>query len=218
MNRRYIDFVPHQSAPKSRSEKPTVDEDFDTADTYTYEQVEVTTIKPQIKVRRFDDFIAVPAKKKRTVLQVEEPAEELVDDFVDEPEESVEPIIDLAVNDAPLDQDLTIEEIMMAREEEDKDAKTFESPNLGYGFGIIEDYTPVDSKRPAFINSTKVDKRPLSGRREEAKNPSVDLEDELKVAKSEDLTKRKFDAEKAPEAPKPAPREFEKPKFINTHL
>ena len=152
------------------------------------------------------------------MLQVEEPAEELVDDFVDEPEESVEPIIDLAVNDAPLDQDLTIEEIMMAREEEDKDAKTFESPNLGYGFGIIEDYTPVDSKRPAFINSAKVDKRPLSGRREEVKNPSVDLEDELKVAKSEDLTKRKFDAEKAPEAPKPAPREFEKPKFINTHL
>ena len=218
MNRRYIDFVPHQSAPKSRSEKPTVDEDFDTADAYTYEQVEVTTVKPQIKVRRFDDFIAVPAKKKRTVLQVEEPAEELVDDFVDEPEESVEPIIDLTVNDAPLDQDLTIEEIMMAREEEDKDAKTFESPNLGYGFGIIEDYTPVDSKRPAFINAAKVDKRPLSGRREEVKSPSVDLEDELKVAKSEDLTKRKLDAEKAPEAPKPAPREFEKPKFINTHL
>ena len=222
MNRRYIDFVPHQSASKGRSEKPAADDDFDTTETLTYEQVEITTVQPPIKVRRFDDFIAVPVKKKRAKVKVEEPAEEFeepVEEFAEPTEEEfAEPIIDTEVNDAPLDQDLTIEEIMMAREEEDKNAKTFESPDLGYGFGIIEDYTPVDNKRPAFINAAQVEKRPLSGSREEVKRSDADLEDELKVAKSEDLTKRKIDTEKAPEAPKPVDREFKKPKFINTHL
>ena len=225
MNRRYIDFVPHQSAPRSRSEKPSTEDDFDTAETYAYEQVEVE-MQPAIKVRRFDDFVSVPVRKKAKKPVVEEPvenlAEELEEEFANEPIESEEsiPEVNPEVNDAPLDEAMTIEEIMRAREAEQRKAQELDEPaSVSFGLGIVEDYTPIDAHKPAFINAAAVEKRPLSKGRDEEKRPSVDLEDELKVAKSEDLTKRKIETDKIPEVPMTKPdNEFKKPKFINTHL
>lgn len=223
MNRRYIDFVPHQGAPKSRSEKPATEDDFDTTETYVYEQVEVET-QPIVKIRRFDDFVSVPVRKKAKKPVVKEPEpepeedlkKELEEEFANEPVE--EPTSE--ANDAPLDNKLTIEEIMRAREAEQRKVQELDEPaSTSFGLGVIEDYTPIDAKKPAFINVAEVEKRPLSSRREEVKRPTVDLEDELKVAKSEDLTKRKIETEKIPEVPMTKPdNEFKKPKFINTHL
>ena len=223
MNRRYIDFVPHQGAPKSRSEKPAAEDDFDTTETYAYEEVEVET-QPIVKIRRFDDFVSVPVRKKAKKPVVKEPEpepeedlkKELEEEFANEPVE--EPTSE--VNDAPLDNKLTIEEIMRAREAEQRKAQELDEPaSASYGLGMIEDYTPIDARKPAFINAAAVEKRPLSKGRDEEKRPSVDLEDELKVAKSEDLTKRKIETEKIPEVPMTKPdNEFKKPKFINTHL
>lgn len=219
MNRRYIDFVPHQSAPRSRSEKPATEDDFDIAETYAYEQVEVE-MQPAIKVRRFDDFVSVPVKKKVKKPAVEEPVENLAEELEEEfANESVEEPTS-EVNDAPLDEAMTIEEIMRAREAEQRKAQELDEPaSVSFGLGIVEDYTPIDARKPAFINAAAVEKRPLSKGRDEEKRPSVDLEDELKVAKSEDLTKRKIETEKIPEVPMTKPdNEFKKPKFINTHL
>lgn len=225
MNRRYIDFVPHQSTKTAAA-----DSDFD--DELKYETIKTPETEAASERRIIDDFISRPnvnrAKKGKTVKPVEpvepiDPADTVdpadtadLTDTADPTDTDGELIDNLSVNDAPLDTRLTIEEILLAREEPE-DTETITTTSVSYGLGMVEDYTPIDSKKPAFINATKVEKRPLSGNSPEVAKSSKALEEELKAAKSEDLTKRPLDGEKPVVATK-ADDTFKKPKFINTHL
>lgn len=228
MNRRYIDFVPHQ-----KDHSANADSNFGTE---TFEYVEASVEKPEIKkskgpkaaksfnARYVDNFIIKPHKKIVKANVKEELADDLDDDFDNEPvKEPAEEVIDETAevadaveNTDDLDKSLTIEEIMLARET--KPADDDPVPTSSYGFGLVEDYTPIDSKKSAFISSVKIEKRPLSGKAPEPAKDSenAELEDELKLAKSEDLTKRSLHSEKSAAA-KPDDT-FKKPKFINTHL
>ena len=215
MNRRY----------RERSEQPE-DTEFEVTPVGGYEAVYQETIiydEPTV-----DDSISdEPA--------FDEPASDDDSDF-DEPAVEVPVIKKSAPKDYDNDRlarELTVEDILVAKEDpEIEDAKTFE-PRSDFGLGMVEDYVPVDKKRPAFIDSAKqIEKRPLSTPAKPFVRPSqTELADELAAAKSAKVTKRPLDFskkgnEKGSEAAEVAASEnaakteseFKKPKFINTHL
>ena len=228
MNHRYIDFVPNKHRPVERQVPfdELEGEDF-------YEEPEPVDIR----------VASAPADVHVTSKTFEEP--------IDEPGYSGYRTATVRHYESDDLKGVTVEEILVAREEENPEAKTFEPEPMDFGLGMVEDYTPVNERRPAFINTAaaKVEKRPLGFMRKSAKaaepatdlsapdlaaepaaDPAVDLEDELKVAKSEDLKKRPLHFGRKPaktaeatepvvDSPAPAKTpEFKKPTFINTHL
>ena len=236
MNRRYIDFVPvnrRQASAKERDMQPEKDE-FEAVPINGYETVyQETTIYEEPIDDGFDDFGPSPDEFDSSI-EDNSALDEDSDLADDEPAVKVSIVRKSAPKEYDSDslsRELAVEDILVAKETpEVEGAKTFE-PRSDFGFGLVEDYVPVDKKRPAFIDSAKqVEKRPLSTPAKVYAHPSqTELADELAAAKSAKVTKRPLDFDKkgtakedagaaASESASKAEAEFKKPKFINTHL
>lgn len=126
----------------------------------------------------------------------EEPETIITETKIIEEEAIIEPEVEEEAPEEPeIDLDTPIEELMAARDDEEFD------------FGVVEDYVPVNDKKPAFIN-TKVEKRPLYDR------------SDIEKIKAERLLKKPVEEPKKEEPKKPADtfQTFKKIPFINTNL
>ncbi|MCQ2049860.1 MAG: hypothetical protein MJZ22_02505 [Candidatus Saccharibacteria bacterium] len=199
MNHRYIDFVPN-SQPKEEipEEKPVihisfVDLDAEPEQDEIYED-EVISEQPIIIEEVTEEVVLEPEEEE----SYEEPEEAYESEETYEPEETYESE-ETYEDESEFDLETPIEDLMAPKEE-------------NFDFGVVEDYVPVNEKKPAFISAptftnTKVEKRPL-----------YDKKTDIEKIKSENLLK-KAPVEEPKEEKKPE-TSFKTPKspFINTNL
>lgn len=231
MNHRYIDFVP-QNQPKEEipEEKPVIRISFasDEPEVYTdepevyadepveeyieeesyeeeYDEEEYDEDPAQISIRKITTITPTETSEITEVVKVVNEPEIEEKTEVEEPE--LEPEVeDPAPEDEPeFDLDTPIEELMAAKDDDNFD------------FGVIEDYVPVNEKRPAFISAptfmnTKVEKRPLYDRSDIEK---IKAERILKKPVEKPVEKP---AEEAPKTSQNPFSTFKKIPFINTNL
>lgn len=220
MNHRYIDFVP-QNQPKEEipEEKPIIHISFagDEPEVYTEEYADDAYseeyVDEEVLINDYDseEPESVSIRKITTITPTEtseitevvrvsaEP--EVEEEAPEEPETPEE----FDEEEPEIDLDTPIEELMAPKDDDNFD------------FGVVEDYVPVNDKRPAFITSTpaftntKVEKRPLYDR------------SDIEKIKAERLLKKPIEkpVEKPVEEPKKSDDLFRTPKkspFINTNL
>lgn len=190
MNHRYIDFVP-SSQPKEEipEEKPVIHISFVDLDAEPEQEPELEE-KP----------IIVESITEEIIIEPEEACEAELEETEPEQAYETEPDREESYEDEPeFDLETPIEELMAPKEED-------------FDFGVVEDYVPVNEKRPAFISAatftnTKVEKRPLS-----------DQKTDIEKIKSENLLKKSQSEE--PKEEKKPDTSFKTPKFpfINTNL